>query len=78
MSKRRKTFAVGSRVRLTGAFLRSTGQYTGPEPQSVWTVQECSCGLCRDGRFVATDETSYDGEGQRHIAAANLQKVRGR
>ena len=73
--KRKKTFKVGDRVRLRGTFLRSTGQHTGQETRKMWTVQDCSCGLCRVGRFVCTDEPSYDGESPRHIAAANLQKV---
>jgi hypothetical protein len=41
---------VGDRVRLTAKFLRSTGQYTGPEAQSVWTV----VGI--EGRWAVTNQ----------------------
>lgn len=82
-------FAVGDRVRLTGAFLRSTGQFAGGEGQSVWTVTACPCSLCADGRFVLTNEPRQD-DGTftpeeiarephlkfRHINAANLQRTR--
>lgn len=45
-----KTFAIGDRVQLTGKHLRSTGQYTGRAPSSVWTITGFS------GSFVVTDE----------------------
>jgi hypothetical protein len=32
------TFAVGDKVKLTGKFLRSTGQLTGSEGLSQWTI----------------------------------------
>lgn len=76
MSKQRRKFAVGDRVRFTGAFLRCTGQYMGDEPRKVFVVQACPCTMCEGGGFVATDETSYDGDGQRHIAVSNLEKKR--
>jgi hypothetical protein len=41
---------VGARVRLTGAFLKSTGQHRGREGVSVWTVTG------NDGDFVITNE----------------------
>ncbi len=40
----------GTRVRLTGAFLKSTGQQRGSEGASVWTV------IGGDGDFVIVDE----------------------
>jgi hypothetical protein len=46
----------GTKVRLSGKFLRNTGQIAGGEGQSVWTVQECSCPGCKDGYLVATNE----------------------
>jgi hypothetical protein len=83
-----KRFIVGDRVRLTGAFLRSTGQIAGGEGQSTWTVQPCPCRLCADGRFVLTNQPrENDGmftEAEiaaephllyRHINAGNLVKV---
>ena len=34
----------GTRVRLTGRFLKSTGQQAGDEGSKVWTVRACKCG----------------------------------
>jgi len=65
----------GDKVKLTGKFLRNTGQMTGGEGLSRWIVQACSCGLCKDGRFVAVNEPAGDGEGPRHFNAANLYRV---
>lgn len=85
-----KRFEVGDRVRLTGAFLRSTGQIAGGEGQSRWVVQaHPGCRLCADGRFVLTDEVRQE-DGMftaeelmadpllayRHINAGNLERVR--
>lgn len=48
---------VGARVKLTGVFLKNTGQRTGEEGAKVWTTLEhLSCPLCESGRFVAVDE----------------------
>jgi hypothetical protein len=70
---------IGARVRLTGAFLRSTGQIAGDEGQKVWRVLACACVLCAGGRFVAVDEPSVYAEPgeprQRHIAAGNLEDL---
>jgi hypothetical protein len=86
-----KTFAVGSKVRLTGSFLRSTGQFAGPEGQARWIVQACACRMCATGRFIRTDQQKsaeslrdYTAEELasepalyfRHIASANLEKAR--
>jgi hypothetical protein len=85
MIKRR--FAPGDHVRLTGDFLRWTGQIAGGAGQSIWTVVECPCSLCRDGKFVATNQPSVfdddtdDGRDQhcpRHINAHNLERARER
>ncbi len=68
---------VGTRVRLTGEFLRNTGQMAGGEGQSKWTTVDCRCGLCKTGRFVAVDEPSIDApDRSRHINADNLEKCR--
>jgi len=68
----------GTRVRLTGAFLRSTGQVAGPEGSSIWTIVACDCVLCADRmtgwRFVAVDEDGFEGA-LRHINAANLEAI---
>lgn len=78
------SFAVGDRIQLTSKFLRSTGQYTGREPASVWTVTGFS------GSFIITDEPRpNDGMFSdeelaadptlafRRIAPGNVQRVRG-
>jgi hypothetical protein len=85
-----KVFAIGDRVRLTGAFLRNTGQQVGGEGRNVWTViKHPGCNLCADHRFVLTNEPRQD-DGMftaeelaadpflkyRHINAANLEKAR--
>lgn len=82
----KQAFQVGDRVQLTGKFLRSTGQYTGREPASVWTIT----GLCNDGRWAITDQPAEHPAGYysdaelaadptlafRRIAVANLQRVK--
>lgn len=80
----------GTKVRLTGYFLRCTGQVTGSEGQSRWIVVACACSLCKTGDYIATDEPSgrKAGEGHtqaeldsepglawRHFAIGNLQIV---
>ncbi len=83
----KQALAVGDRVQLTSKFLRSTGQYTGREPASVWTIT----GLCNGDRWAITDEPASNPPGYytdqellaepslafRRIALANLQRVRG-
>ena len=85
---RLQRFNVGDRVRLTGAFLRSTGQIAGGEGTSVWIVQACPCRGCADGRLVLTNEPRQ-GDGMftpeeiarephlkyRHVASGNLNRV---
>lgn len=69
----------GTRVRLTGEFLRNTGQQAGGEGQKSWTIVSCGCGLCKDypgviGSFVALDEMHLHPEdGPRHIHIANIE-----
>jgi hypothetical protein len=81
---------VGSKVRLTGYFLKSTGQVKGEEGAKRWTVV-ADCGFGQ-GAFcqcpwVAVDETDdsdfypdvkstrADGRLMRHIALGNLELV---
>jgi hypothetical protein len=85
-----KRFAVGDLVRLTGSFLRSTGQYTGPDAHAKWTVQDHQgCRLCADGRFVLTNEPRQADDmfsaaemaadptlAFRHVNASNLERCR--
>lgn len=65
----------GDQIQLTGTFLKNTGQHAGPEGLSVWTVVACPCAICKEGRWVATDELVDDDEGgqrPRHLAVANV------
>lgn len=68
----------GTRVRLTGDFLRSTGQQAGGEGQSKWTVAACDCRLCtQSGPFLAVDEPHYDTPNRnRHFNYHNLEKTK--
>lgn len=80
-----KTFAVGTRVKLTGKFLRNTGQVTGSAGMDRWIVQACICRNCKAGNWVCTNEPAdtsiYTQEeliaepylALRHIAVSNLQ-----
>lgn len=79
---------VGDRVKLTGAFLRNTGQTVSNEGSRVWTARAI------DGRFVITDEQypasylatmwpdipaghpDHDSIKFRRIADSNLQPVK--
>lgn len=71
----------GDRVKLTGQFLRSTGQATGGEGRKVWTVVSCTCGLCKRETHVAVDEFMpfEDDDGnpmRRHFHQENLYRKR--
>lgn len=80
----------GTRVRLTGAFLRSTGQIAGGEGGKRWTVVECSCKLCQGNPgpkcqdkgawcFVAVDEPhacQIDPTGYEDVPEAERPKFR--
>ena len=81
-------FNVGDTVRLTGAFLKSTGQIAGDEGHAKWTVQACPCRSCASGTVILTNQPRED-DGMftaeeiarephlkyRHIAAGNLVLV---
>ena len=74
-----KTFHPGDRVRMSGAFLRNTGQHTGSAGLDRFTVVACECKPCAERRWVATDEMIDNYEGglmPRHIATVNLERVR--
>lgn len=71
---------VGDKIKLTGKFLASTGQRTGPEGLSTWIVVACDCGLCKSGDFVATNERSIyadepDMSPHRHFNRGNVFKA---
>lgn len=86
MSTKSSTLKVGDRVQLTSKFLRSTDQYTGREPASVWTIT----GLCNGDRWAITDQPEEHPIGYytdaellaepslafRRIAVGNLQRVK--
>ena len=74
----------GTKVRFTVKWLRSVGLVT--ERQAPYTVLECSCALCKRGRYVVVDELNdvwYTKEELkkdpwlkwRHILVVNLQEV---
>lgn len=65
----------GTRVRLTGEFLRSTGQYAGAEGRTLFVVADCGCGLCATGPFVAVNSRSawWQGGAERHLHYGNLE-----
>ena len=79
--------APGTRVRLTGIFLKNTGQHAGSEGQSVWQVTPCDCLACRacgeweepnSMPLVAVNEVIARDDEEvrwRHIAAYNLEVV---
>jgi hypothetical protein len=78
-----KPFAIGDRVQLTGKFLRSTGQYTGREPSSVWTVMGFSGSFIvtdeprpNDGMFSAEELAADPTLAYRRVAPGNVQRVR--
>jgi ATP-dependent phosphoenolpyruvate carboxykinase len=51
MTKRiSREIRIGSKVALTGQFLRATGQFTGPDGHARWTVLDV------DRDFVTVDE----------------------
>lgn len=60
-------------MRLTAAYHRAIQDQT--EWLRIWTVQPCSCLLCRSGAFVAVDEPSSVWEGLRHMQVSNLQNL---
>ena len=88
--KKPKRFNVGDRVRLTGEFLRNTGQFTGAPGTSRWLIVDCKCDACVHGDFVAVNEphmcqsdpTGYEDilveerPKWKHIHPANLEKSR--
>ena len=79
-------------MRLTGSFLRSTGQIVGGEGTLAWLTVRCPCHLCSTGEYVAvnephhcqTDPTGYEDVPPeerplwRHFHAGNLEAVGGK
>lgn len=69
---------VGTKVRLTGYFLKSTGQVTGSEGASRWLVVACACSLCASGRYAAVNEpnnyTEADGYSRAELDDAKAGK----
>lgn len=75
---------VGDRFRLTGKFLRSTGQTRGSAGLSVWTRVACSCLMCARGEWIASNEAGSaevypdlppEEIPPRHFAIANVCRV---
>lgn len=57
-------------MRLTGEFLKNTGQQVGEEGQKVFVVQDCACSLCGTCRFVLVNDPVWCEE--RHLAIGNI------
>ncbi len=78
MTTKFRAFEVGSRVKLTGKFLRSTGQGRSSEARSVWTVTGFSGPWAitnepTDTRWFTPEELAADPTlAFRRIALANL------
>jgi hypothetical protein len=85
-----RNFKPGTTVRLTGKFLRSTGQIAGGDGSKRWCIVACDCVLCSDGCYAAVDEPHLcqsDPRGWedrpaeerpkwRHFNIANLENVK--
>ena len=54
-----RAFAIGDKVKLTGKFLKSTGQQRGPEGLSTWIIT----GFSNGGRWAITDQPAANPEG---------------
>jgi hypothetical protein len=75
-----RAFAIGDKVKLTGKFLRSTGQHAGKEGQSVWTILGFSNGdrwaivdqPTDTSHYTAAELTEDPSLRYRRIAVANL------
>jgi hypothetical protein len=74
-----RALAIGDQVKLTGQFLKTTGQKRGGEGGKKWTVVACDCGLCASRDYIAVDEKSSfampDEPQQRHLNAGNVYRV---
>jgi len=81
----KRVFVIGDKVRLTRKFLRNTGQHTGKEPFSRWTITGFT-----DNGWAIVDEPHYDPSmfsadelaadptlAFRRIAVGNLELVKG-
>lgn len=74
-------FQEGDRVRLSAKFLRSTGQYTGGDSHSVWTIKEIQGSFAvvdepGDTRWYSSAELAADPSLRwRRINVANLVRV---
>lgn len=62
-------FQTGEKVRLTTAFLRNTGQFTGSEPQRKFTVLNCED---KGPSSMVTTDQEKDPEDMKHFTAAEL------
>lgn len=62
-------FQAGDRVVLRGRALYSMGLMVGELGGRVWTVVQCSCGLCQLGQHVVAN----DGGEPRHFARAAVR-----
>mgnify|MGYP001571828698 CR=1 FL=1 len=79
----KQPFAIGDRIQLTSKFLRNTGQYTGGEGSSVWTVTGFSGSFIitdeprpNDGMFSADELATDPTLAFRRLAPGNVQRIR--
>ena len=80
---KRTPIQVGDTVRLTAAFLRATGQYTGPEPFARWRVLQVNGSMVTtneprpdDGMFTPEELAADPMLQYRHVNVANLERCR--
>lgn len=77
--KLNKTFQVGDRVAYAAAFLKSTGQYTGPLPRLRGTVQAIESFGPHDLVTIAWDNyrapSQYHDDGLGRVISPNLTLV---
>ncbi len=57
---KKQAFKVGDKIRLTGKFLRSTGQYTGHDAHRTWTVLRVEEGKYGSSDFLTVDQPQED------------------
>ncbi len=53
-------FKVGDKVRLTGKFLRSTGQFVGGDSRSRWEVLHVDEGKHGDPDMITVNQPKHD------------------
>ncbi len=60
MGLRPDEIMVGAVVRLTGRFLRTTGQEASSEGAKRWTIVACDCGICVQNAWRDANDKAVD------------------